>query len=152
VTLKVPDVLLDAAHRLAKRDDITVGQLIRNALANEVRRCTRNAKTPNRADEQLLAPLQALLAGDFGQARNWADLTHRLKDKGYQLREAGGGLALHSLPNGHRVCKASELGHAYSTLMRRFGKPFPGHSHTHLVKRYLGTDDPQEELDLIEPF
>ncbi|MEL7117776.1 MAG: hypothetical protein AAGP08_19715, partial [Pseudomonadota bacterium] len=144
VTFKLPDVQLQALRRIAERDDVSVGQVLRNAISNEVRRATRNAKTPNRADEQLLAPLRALLASDFAEARTWHDLAGRLKDKGYELREAGGGLALHTAPEGHRLCKASELGHAYGALLKRFRAPFPGHSHAHLVQRYLGTDQDED--------
>ncbi len=154
ISIQVPDPLLEAAKRLAASRDVTVGQVFRAALSNEIRRSTRNAKTPNRADEQLLAPLRALLAVDFGRTTGWEDLQSRLQSKGYTLREGGGGLAIHSYPDGVRLCKASELGHAYSSLMRRFQRPFPGHSHQHLVNRiipqYAGSDP--EDIDLIEPF
>ena len=154
VSIQVPDPLLEAAKRLAARRDVTVGQIFRSALSNEIRRSTRDAKTPNRADEQLLAPLRALLAVDFGRATGWEDLQSRLQHKGYVLREAGGGLAVHSHPEGVRLCKASELGHAYSSLMRRFQRPFPGHSHQHLVNRFIPQHVAQDrdDIDLIEPF
>ncbi len=153
VTLKLPEPLIAAALRLAGQRDVALGQVVRDALAAEIRCAGRNAKTPNRADEQLLAPLRVLLASDFAESRCWAELNTRLRTKGYALREAGGGLALHSHPDGARMCKASELGHAYSTLMRRFGAPFPGHSHRHLVERFLGPGPPQkEDFDVIEPF
>jgi len=153
ITIQLPAPLLDAAIRLAQQRDITVGQVLRAALSDEIKRANRNTKTPDRADELLLAPLQALLAADFGEARGWEDLQSRLRRKGYALREAGGGLALHSHPEGLRMCKASELGHAYSALMRRFGRPFPGHAHRHIADRVLG----RARLDigdesLIEPF
>jgi len=154
ISIQIPDPLLEAAKRLAVSRDVTVGQIFRSALSNEIRRATRDAKTPNRADEQLLAPLRALLAADFGRATGWTDLQSRLQIQGYALREAGGGLALHSHPAGVRLCKASELGHAYSALMRRFGRPFPGHSHQHLVNRFLPqTAEPDpDDVELIEPF
>lgn len=147
VTLKLLAPQLRAAERLAQMRDVTVGQILREALAAELRRAGRAAKTPARADEQLLAPLRALLASDIAAASGWAELQNRLKAKGYAFREAGGGLALHSFPEGVRLCKASELGASYSALMRRFNAPFPGHAHRHLVERYLGRDD-----DVIEEF
>lgn len=154
VTLKLPEPLLAAALQLAKGRDASLAHVLRQALSDEIRRAAHNPKTPNRADEQLLAPLRTLLAVDFGEACSWPDLQSRLRAKGYALREAGGGLALHSDPEGIRMCKASDLGHAYSSLMRRFGKPFPGHAHQHLVERILGTESaPEEEdFDLFEPF
>ncbi|MBL4766811.1 MAG: hypothetical protein JKY94_03740 [Rhodobacteraceae bacterium] len=72
------------------------------------------------------------------------------------MREAGGGLALHSHPEGVRMCKASELGHAYVSLIRRFGAPFPTHSHRHLVDKILGPawlpQDDADGFDVTEPF
>jgi hypothetical protein len=123
--------MIAGALRLAQARDSTLGQIIRDALSAEIRRCSRNATMPNRAEEQLLA-------SEFALAKTWYDLQERLQAQGYALREAGGGLALHSYPDGMRMCKASELGHAYASLMRRFGAPFPRHSHRHLVDKILG--------------
>lgn len=156
VTLKMPTAMVAAAGRLARARDVTPGQVLRDALAAEIRRASRNATPPNRAEEQLLAPIRALVAADFGEAHNWDDLTTRLRAKGYALREAGGGLALHSHPDGQRLCKASELGHAYGALMRRFGAPFPGHAHRHLAQRLLGAGHAAPDMhpvdDVIERY
>lgn len=139
IHMKIDTPLLRATEHLARERDITVGQVVRDALAAELRRVRRNAKTPVRADERLLAPLRALLAADMAAAKTWLDLQNKLKSKGYELREAGGGLAMYSFPEGARLCKASELGASYATLMRRFKAPFPGHAHRHLVDRVLET-------------
>ncbi len=144
VTVKLPEPLIAAALRMAGERDVSLGQVIRAALAGEIQRAGRNVTPPNRAEEQLLA-------ADFVEARSWQELDQRLKDKGYALREAGGGLALHSHPQGARMCKASELGHAYSTLMRRFAAPFPHHRHRHLADKLLGpTWQEEEDFDVIE--
>lgn len=137
VTFLLPEPLLRAADDLAQARDISLGAVIRAALSAELRRANLPAKTPNRADERLVDPLRALLAVDFGEARDWPDLQARLAAKGFALREAGGGLALHDHPGGTRLCKASELGHAYASLMRRFGAPFPGHGQSWLTQRIL---------------
>jgi hypothetical protein len=137
VTFLLPEPLLRAADDLAQARDISLGAVIRAALSAELRRANLPAKTPNRADERLVDPLRALLAVDFGEARDWPDLQARLAAKGFALREAGGGLALHDHPGGTRLCKASELGHAYASLMRRFGAPFPGHGQSWLTQRFL---------------
>ena len=158
ISLILPKPMLDAARQIARERDVSLGSLLRHALAEEIRRATRNAKTPNRADEQLLGPLRALLAVEFGAAQGWADLQERLRAKGFALREAGGGLALYAHSDGTRLCKASELGHAYGSLMRRFGAPFPGHAHRHLADRLFGppndtgppAGDPDEDFDVIE--
>ena len=115
-----------AAEIVARQRGVRFAELLEEALVRELERASRQAKTPNRADEQLLGPLRVLLAQDFAEARSWADLNGRLLRKGFRLREAGGGLALHSHPQDARLCKASELGHAYRGLMRRYGTPFPG--------------------------
>lgn len=156
VTFQLPTQVIAGALRLAHNRGATLGQVVSQALGAEIDRSSRPAKTPNRAEEQLLAPLRVLLAADFAQARSWQDLTARLQEKGYTLREAGGGLALHSHPKGVRMCKASELGHAYMSLMRRFNTPFPGHRHRHLADRVLGAawtapQDP-DDISVIEPF
>lgn len=143
ISLKLPDPLLRAAAVLAQDRDCSLGALIRRALAAEIKRAQSAGKTPNRADERLVDPLRALLAADFGEARNWPDLQHRLAAKGFALRETGGGLALHSHPDGTRLCKASELGHAYASLMRRFNQPFPDHN-----QRWLATQVLQKKAPL----
>ncbi|QFS81332.1 hypothetical protein FIU97_00610 [Roseivivax sp. THAF40] len=140
--LFLPPDLRRATLQAAKAADMSPGDLIRSALAADLKRRAYPAKTPNRADEQLLGPLRVLLAQDFAAAQDWGDLIARLRAKGYALHEAGGGLALHSHPEGLRLCKASELGHSYGALLRRYGAPFPGHSHHHLVTRLLETTTP----------
>ena len=136
VQLKLPEPTLAALRRMAAEGDLSVGQVIRNIIDSDLRRRAK-AKTPVRADERLVAPLRALLADDFAYARDWPDLQSRLSRKGYQLREAGGGLALHRATDGARLCKASELGQPYALLIRRFRAPFPGHSHAWLAARML---------------
>jgi len=138
--------LVRAAGHLAWERDITIGQLVRDLLSREVSRHNR-AKPPVRADERLVAPLRARLAGDLAAAEGWADLDRRLRARGYVLRAAGGGLALHDWPDDRRICKASELGFSYSRLMRRFRAPFPGHSHTWLADRMLASPGGEEDED-----
>lgn len=141
ITFQVNATLLDAARRMARDADISVGQLMRDLLAKEVSR-RLNAKPPVRADEQLVAPLRARLALDLAGSSTWDDLQTRLKALGFVLREAGGGLALHDWPADRRLCKASELGFSYSRLMQRFAAPFPGHAHGWLADRFLGPSTP----------
>lgn len=157
VELKLHQEMLAAAQQIARAKDVSVGQLVRDALAREISRA-KGARPPVRADERLIAPLRARLANDLAQAAGWDDLQSRLKAHGYALREAGGGLAVHTDPGGSRVCKASELGFSYSRLMRRFGTPFPGHKHTWLADRMLtaqnetGAPVDAPDFDVIEPF
>ncbi len=137
VTLKLSDEMVAALRATAARDDVTVGQLVRDALARELRR--RNTpKRDVRTDEALLAPVRSLLAPDLARATGWADLAQRLAQFGFALKPAGGGLIVVRLPEGRRVCKASELGHAHLDLARRFGGPFPGHSQSATILSRLG--------------
>ncbi|MEO1641256.1 MAG: hypothetical protein AAFU41_18635 [Pseudomonadota bacterium] len=135
VTVKLPPEMFAALRGIARQEDTTPGAVIRDAIKRDLFRRSR-AKTAKRTDEQLVAPLRALLADDFNYADGWADLQERLHRKGFQLREAGGGLALHDRL-GARLCKGSELGYSYGHLMRRFAAPFPNHSHRHIFARYL---------------
>lgn len=128
VTLKLPQRLLNDAGSVAAAQDVTIGHLVRQLLAKEVNR-RLNPKTSNRADEGLVAAIQALLARDLAEADGWDNLAERLCQHGYELRPAGGGLALFKTSCGTRVCKASELGFAYRTLVARFGTSMPGHPH-----------------------
>lgn len=147
--MKLHPEMLRAANGLAQARDITLGQMIRDLLSAEIRR-DRTTRPPVRADERLIAPLRARLAYDLADATGWADLNTRLQAKGYVLRAAGGGLALHRWPDDTRICKASELGFSYARLMRRFRDPFPGHTHTWLAERMLNTtkkDAPEDAPD-----
>ena len=126
-TLRITTPMLEALRRIAVSEDVTPGQIVRDAIMRDLER-RRSAKTPVRADEQLVASLRSLLAQDFADARSWSDLATRLSRKGYRLAEAGGGLILEDR-QGNRQCKGSELGHPYAELARRFAAPFPGHSH-----------------------
>jgi hypothetical protein len=126
-----------ALAQIAGAEDVTVGQIIRDAIARDLSR-REKAKTPVRADERLVAPLRALLADDFAYARDWSDLQARLAGKGYRISEAGGGLILQDRASGARICKGSELGYSYTTLLKRFDCVFPGHSHTAPLRRLRG--------------
>lgn len=129
VTLTLDPQLSARAHALARAREFSIQQLLKDALRSEIVRAQTPAKTPNRADERLVARLQRLLAPDMATAQGWADLHARLARHGVELRPAGGGLTLHRKPGGQRLCKASELGFAYARLVRRFGAPMPGHPH-----------------------
>jgi hypothetical protein len=126
ITLTLDDPLLRAARDVARDREITIQQLLKDALKAELTRAHRQAKSPVRADERLVAMLRARFAQDFAYARDWFDLIHRLREQGVCLREAGGGLALFSLAGGARLCKASDVGFSLNMLARRFRAPFPG--------------------------
>lgn len=126
VTLKLPEKLLRDAARVAHGDDVTIGHLVRHLLAKEVAR-RLDPRTPIRAEEGLLAALQALLARDMADAVDWGDLAARMLRHGYEFRPVGGGIILFKKSCGTRVCEGSELGFDYRSLVKRFGEPMPEH-------------------------
>ncbi|MGR3792933.1 hypothetical protein [Vannielia sp. SX4] len=152
ISFQVSHATLSSLMDEAQRADISVGQLLRDAVRRELRRRHTPAKTPRRADERLVARLGALLAPAFADAESWEHLQCLLQRKGFELRPAGGGLTLNDIENGNRVCKASELGYPYARLIGRFRTAFPGHAHQHLVERVLGelNDGPDDDFDVIE--
>ncbi len=153
ISFQVSHATLSSLMDEAQKADISVGQLLRDAVRRELRRRVAPARTPRRADERLVAQLARLLDPAFAEAESWDHLARLLRALGHELRPAGGGLAVHHLRDGRRICKASEIGQAYSRLIRRFGAPFPGHSHRHLVERILGeTTEEDESVEVIEPF
>lgn len=64
ITIVISESLRLIAEDLAREDDISLGQLIRDLLSKEISR-RRNARPPVRVDEQLVAPLRARLAYDL---------------------------------------------------------------------------------------
>ncbi|MEM7641529.1 MAG: hypothetical protein AAF366_03275 [Pseudomonadota bacterium] len=128
MTIRMPAEMAEAVKALAARFDVMPGQVVRHAVSEELRRRCQPPKTPNRADEALVASLQTLLAGDIAQAVSWPDLDRRLGAKGYRMMAAGGGCALFTTA-GMKLCKGSELGFTYRQLVRRFGRAMPGHPH-----------------------
>jgi hypothetical protein len=125
ITISLDETLLRAARDVAHAREITIQQLLKDALKDELTRAHRQARSPVRADERLIAMLRARFAEDFAYARTWFELLNRLRDRGVTLREAGGGLALFGAHNGARLCKASDIGYSLNALARRFGSPFP---------------------------
>lgn len=148
VTLKLPPKLLDDAGVVASGQDVTIGHLVRHLLAKEVAR-RLHPKPSNRAADALVAALQALLARDFAEATGWRDLATRLARHGYELRPAGGGIALYKRSCGTRVCKGSEIGFGYGILVRRFRAAMPGHPHGTLGQCF---DTGPLEKPAPEPF
>ena len=131
--LKLNKVTLDALTKIAAEEDVSLGQLIRDAVKKELYRRLR-AKRAVRPDERLVAPLRSLLADDLAYSKSWTDLLGRLRSKGYTLAESGGGLILTDLL-GSRICKASDPGYSYTKLMHRIGRPFPKPVHLPPVLR-----------------
>jgi hypothetical protein len=138
ITVSVQNYRLQALREVAEREDVSVGQVIRDAIDRDLRR-REKAKRDGRTDEALVAPLRSLLADELAFAQDWQDLQTKLAAKGYALQEAGGGLILVSLPSRERLCKASELGYSHTRLARRFGTPFPNHANAPQIRRQIAS-------------
>lgn len=138
--LDLPEPLFAALSEAAAERGRSLPEELRHRLRKSLPPDPCAVTRSGRTEERLLAPVRARVAADIGQATGWDDLQSRMRAKGYIFRERGGGLALHRLSDGERLCKGSEIGAAYADLMRRFRAPFPGHSHRHLVSRILGGD------------
>ena len=134
VTLKLPRTLLSGAQRVATARDVTIGHMVRQLLKREVERQLGSNRSDN-TDERLLAAVQVLLARDMAEARDWDDLAARLRPHGYEVRAPGGGIVLFKSSCGTRICKGSEIGFSYGTLVKRFGAQLPEHE---IGKTHLG--------------
>ena len=127
ITVKLPAATFAALCEIARSEDMTLGDLLREAVRRDIAR--RRAENPhNRANERLVATTQQALARDMADAQSWGDLQDRLWRKGFRLVEAGGCLILLRHPSGERVCRGSELGFSAAQLARRFNAAFPAHA------------------------
>jgi hypothetical protein len=131
--------------------EITVPELIRQCLSDEVTRHYRAATSPVRADERHNALCRARFAPDFAAATDWWDLIRRLRDNNVHLREAGGGLALFGAHGAARLCKASDVGWSLNQLARRFRAPFPGDKLGHHALATVTTHSTENEVPGTTP-
>lgn len=122
VTLKLPRDLLSGAQRVATARDVTIGHLVRQLLKREVERQLSTTSPNADASGRLLSALQALLARDITDARDWGDLARRLRPHGYEMRMVHGDAALFKSSCGTRVCTVRELGFPHAALVARFGE------------------------------
>lgn len=136
----LPETLFAALAEAAAGNGRSLHEEVRLRLRKSLPGEPCGVKRSGRTEERLLAPVRARVAADLAQATGWGDLQARMKAHGFVFRERGGGLALHRLSDGEKLCKGSEIGAAYADLIRRFHGPFPGHSHRRLVARILGGD------------
>lgn len=149
VTLKLPRTLLSGAQRVATARDVTIGHMVRQLLKREVER-----QLGDSTDERLLAAVQALLVRDMAEARDWDDLAARLRPHGYEVRVSGGGIVLFKSSCGTRICKGSEIGFSYETLVERFGAKLSelGIGNTRLGAMPSGQIDPTRQGLLTAHF
>ncbi len=126
VTLRLSRRLLSDANSVAAGQDVTIGHLVRHLLAKEIDR-RLGPRTNGKPDENLVAAVDVLLTQEMSEADGWDDLAARLVHYGFELRPDGDDISLHKRFCGTHVCKGSDLGFAYRTLVRRFGCGMHGH-------------------------
>lgn len=126
VSIELPADLALAVHDLATEREGTVGDIIEDLLvAHLVAHKGSRKKQPENVDERLIFALQNLLFRDLAEAADWDDLDNRLRQHGYYMRIAWGGMSLHTETCGQRLCNMSDLGFSYATFLRRFGPGRP---------------------------
>lgn len=118
VSLKVSSEMADAIALIARSEDATTAEVIRDAIRRDLSARSRIA-TPDMSRSRRFGPLRALLRDDLDDSCDWRDLAERLGAKGYQLIEDGEALFLHRL-SGERVCSAADLGTSFDRLNAQF--------------------------------
>ncbi len=139
VSVKLPQEALEAIEQIARAEDITVGQFLRMAMNNELKKRHGSANYFD-ADPDFLEPIIELLGPVFDAASGWHGLQSQLRPFGYEVAERRGELVLLASNKDSIKCSLSELGYPYRRLLQKFKTPFPGHSHAWLAR--LALDEP----------
>ena len=125
VTLELSSDLFYAVHDLASEQEGTVGSVVEELLASHLATTKKAHPTTKIANDRLVFALQKLLFRDLAEASSWEELDARLSKHGYYLRIAWGGLSLHSVTSGQKLCNLHDMGFSYGTFVRRFGPGKP---------------------------
>ena len=154
----------EMSEKLAKRafsQNVSVGTVIRDALSQyldgapvepgrrgEARKSGRRGRDVSGADESgpaRTAPAETVDLDDLKsrfseaveRASDWDELQERLRESGLDIAPKGGGLVVMQAGTGTELCKASDLGFAYSRLIRRYRAGWADHPHTWPAERIL---------------
>lgn len=122
LTLNVSGEMADALSLVAKSEDATLGEIIRDAVRRDLRRRSVIQAADNQ-ERRAFDPLRKLLQPDFERAQNWQHLQSRLMDKGYRLLKGRGDVMIHRA-SGELICRLSDIGQNQVALARRFQSPF----------------------------
>lgn len=123
VSLKLPENTLRKLQLLARDEDVTVGQIVRDAIISELRR--RNVPPPPDPGANTGRVLISL-RDELQQATGWHDLARRLRGYGCFVTEEAGVLVVKRLQDQTLLCRAEDLGSSYAALLERFRAPIPG--------------------------
>ena len=125
LTLQIPTDMAEAISLIARSEDATPGEIIRDAIWRDMRRRAALKKAETLFD-RAYDPVRNLLEPDFESALDWQHLQSRLQDKGYRLLQGRCDLIVHRT-SGERICSLSEIGQNQSELALRFKAPFGAH-------------------------
>lgn len=114
--------MAEALTLIAKSEDATIGEIVRDAVRLDLRARTNGDKA--RAENaRRIAPLRSLLENDFKYAQSWMHLQTRLAEKGYRLHQGQSDINLHRL-SGEHICTLSDLQLCQTDLARQFDTAF----------------------------
>lgn len=130
----------EMAEKLARRayeQNVSVGTLIREALSEFL-----NEKRPVRGpvaqtSEKEVEDVRSQFVEAVERSSNWNELQEQLRAKGLDIAPKGGGLVVRRAGTNTDLCKASDIGFAYSRLIRRYRAGWPDHPHAWLAERIL---------------
>lgn len=71
------------------------------------------------------------------RSTSWQGLRAALQKDNLDIAPKGGGIALVRADSKNYICKASEAGFGYPSLIKKFGEGLPGHAHGWLADRIL---------------
>jgi hypothetical protein len=142
LSVRLSKSVYEQLERLAADYDVTPGQIIRDALGKFIEGLkTPGGPTPLRsANTDEVELCRVAIADALSSATTWGEMQVALASRGYRYVAQGGGLAVYSSREGCYLCKASEAGPGYSSLIKHFKAAFPGHPHAWLATRILGED------------
>lgn len=123
VSLKLPDPILRKLQLLARKDDVSIGQIVREAIERELQR--RSVPPPPDPNENVVQAHEGLRA-EMDAATGWHDLARRLRAHGCFVAEHKGDVVVKRFQNQEVVCRIVELGASYEALCARFKAPIPG--------------------------
>ena len=98
---------------------------------------------------QDIEPLAEFARRAFADSRSWAELISAFDDYGVTIEPKSGGLILKDRADGHQICKLSQLGLRYMSMIQHYGEGFPDHPVPSLVERALNGADkgPSDHAD-----
>jgi len=146
ISVSLPRILADALTGIAEAFDLTTGAVVREALTQFLKNVENDYSGTNAENNKL--PDQDLRNDAYkkifvyavNSSKNWNQLQSKLAQDSLEIAPKGGGLVLRIANTNQDICKASEAGFGYSSLIKKFKSGFPGHNHQWLAIRVLAEE------------